>query len=293
MKRLELEDLRKLARLHLIARWVVEGFLSGLHRSPYHGASVEFAEYREYVPGDDLRHFDWKALARSDRRYIKRYRSETSAKAHILLDASRSMAFGSGALSKFEYAVYLAAALAYLLIRQHDAVGLAVFADRILHRRSPGSNPRHRREIFDLLESLAPASTTDIAGALTAIAESVRSRGIIILISDLYEDPPKVLEALRRFRFDRHEVIVFHLVDPAEREFPYEGLIDVRDLETGEKVEAYAPAIREAYREGFAAHLRTIGDASADAGVDYQIVDTATTFDEYLAWYLAARRRAR
>jgi len=283
------DALTRLSNLSLVARWVVEGFLQGLHASPYHGFSVEFAEYRPYTPGEDLRAFDWKALAKSDRYYVKKYHSETNLKAHILLDCSASMGFTSGGPTKLRYGACLAAALAHLLIRQQDAVGLGLYSDRLLKLVPPKCSPRQLRDLLHLLEAARAESKTRTAPALHALAERISRRGLVILISDLYDDSAELLRALKHFRFARHEVIVFHLLDPAERTFPYAGLSDFRDLETGDRMQVLAPAFREEYRrtvEDFVARWRK--DCS-DALIDYQAVDTSAPFDRSLAEYLHKR----
>jgi uncharacterized protein (DUF58 family) len=287
------EALARLENVALIARWAVEGFLQGLHRSPFHGFSVEFAEYRSYAPGEDLRHFDWKALAKSDRAYVKRYHAETNLHAHLLLDCSASMGYagGAGAPSKLRYGACLAAALAHLLGRQQDAVGLALFAERLERYLAPRASPRHRRDILAVLEAARPRGGTRTAAALHGLAERIRGRGLVVLISDLYDDPDALLACLRHFRFRRHEVLVFHVLDATERALGVEGLTEFRDLESGERLEVLPAAYRTAYRaalEGFVGRWRK---ACADARIDYQLVDTATPFERALAAYLHRRSR--
>lgn len=283
------DALTRLGNLGLVARWVVEGFLQGLHASPFHGFSVEFAEYRPYTPGEDLRHFDWKALAKSDRYYVKKYHGETNLKAYVLLDCSASMGFTSGGPTKLRYGACLAAALTYLLIRQQDAVGLALYADTLKRYLTPKCSPRQQRDILQVLEAARPANKTDTAQSLHNLAESIKRRGLIVLVSDLYDDPEALLKGLKHFRFRRHEVIVFHLFDPAERDFPYAGLSDFRDLETGDRMQVLAPAYRQEYRRAVQAFTDLWRKHCSDALIDYQVVDTSMRFDRYLSGYLHKR----
>jgi uncharacterized protein (DUF58 family) len=283
------ERFAKFANLQLLARSVVEGFLSGLHRSPYKGFSVEFAEYREYTAGDDLRHFDWKVWARSDKRYIRQYEEETNLTCHVLLDGSGSMGYGSGVLTKFEYGRYLAAALTYLMVLQRDRVGLTVFDSGIRRRVQPRSSPAHMRHVMDVLESLEAGGRTGIAPALHASAEGLKRRGLVVVISDLIDDPEEVLGALRHFRHDRHEVIVFNLADPAELELPFGGLVEFEDMETGERLHVEPAAVREEYKRRVREFHETYGRECGGAKIDYELVTTALPFEYMLAAYLAKR----
>ncbi|MBI3269566.1 MAG: DUF58 domain-containing protein [Planctomycetes bacterium] len=285
------EALARLAHLNLVARWVVEGFVGGLHRSPFHGSSVEFAEYRQYVPGDDLRHFDWKAFGKSDKHYIKKFQSETNLKAYLLLDASASMKYASGTISKFRYGACLAAALAHLMVRQQDAVGLVVFAERILKYIAPRANPRHLRDLTATLEAVKPAGTTSIQGTLHYMAETIKRRGLVLLISDLYDDPEAVLKGLKHFRHRKHDVVIFHLFDPSELEFPFQVLTDFKDLETGEKVQVRPLALRDAYKQQLEVFVSRFRRECADRCIDYERVDTSTPFDVFLTNYLSRRMR--
>ncbi|HOX39772.1 MAG TPA: DUF58 domain-containing protein [Candidatus Brocadiia bacterium] len=282
----------RFANLNLVARSVVEGYISGLHRSPLHGYSIEFAEYREYVPGDDLKHFDWKVFARNDKRYVKQYQEETNLVCNILLDASGSMAYASKGMSKFDYGCFLAAALSYLMVRQRDSVGLVLFDDAVRERVLPRSSPAHLKRILDALQSSKPSGRTGMAGTLHAVANTIKRRGLIVLISDLYDDTDAVMKALRHFRHDKHEMIVFNLFDPAELEFPFDGLVSFRDLETGERMQVMPRAIREAYLkqvEDFTAKLKRECSASR---IDYQFVNTSMPYEFMLAAYLSRRTLA-
>jgi len=296
------EDLRRISDLDLIARWIVEGTLAGLHRSPSHGFSVEFAEYREYTAGDDLRHFDWKAYGRSDRSYIKKFHTETNLACHVLVDGSPSMAYGDP--PKFHYARAIAAALIHLLLGQGDAAGLVLLGDGIEARRPPGAGARHRKELYEVLARKEPARSpppaapsspaTRIAPALHDLAEMVRRRGLFVLLSDLYDDEAAVVEGLRHLRFRGHEVILFHLLDRTEIDLDLDGLADFVDLETGERIQAHAPSLRDAYRERVRRFIEGYREACNGYRIDYELVDTRKPFAQALARYLERRsRRAR
>jgi uncharacterized protein (DUF58 family) len=291
------EDLRRFADLDLVARWIVEGALAGLHRSPFHGFSVEFAEYREYAPGDDLRHFDWKAFGRSDRHSIKQFHSETNLACHVLVDGSPSMAFGDP--PKFAYARALAAAVIHLVLRQGDQAGLALVADGIRLRRPPGAGPRHRKELFEALSSAEPSApaggsgpATRMAPALHDLARAVRRRGLFVLISDLYDDEAAVIEGLRHLRFRGHEVVVFHLLDRREVSFDFDGLLEFEDLETGERIQVHGPSLRDAYRERMREFIEGYRRAANGYRIDYETIDTREPFADALARYLVRRGRA-
>lgn len=287
------QKLASIKNLQLLARTVVEGYISGLHRSPFKGFSAEFAEYREYLPGDDLKHFDWKVFARTDKRYVRQYEEETNLTCTLLLDASGSMAFGSDGLTKFSYACFLTAALTYLMIQQRDQVGLVIFSDQVRLRIPPSNSPAHLKNILEQLEKAEPAGETSIAASLHAIAESIRRRGLIIVVSDLIDDRDQVMNALNHFRHDRSEVVVFNVFDRAERELPYEGLVDFLDLETGRKMQVRSDVVREDYQRKFDAFVRKYREECVASRVDYQFVTTDTPFELLLAAYLDRREKYR
>jgi len=285
-------DPRKLARiknLQFLARTVVEGYISGLHRSPFKGFSSEFAEYREYLPGDDLKHFDWRVYARTDKRYVRQYEEETNLTCTLLLDASGSMAFGENGVTKFDYGCCLAAALGYLMIQQRDQVGLVVFDQQVRRRIPPRNSPAHLKFMLEQLERTGPEGKTGIAGCLHSIAESTTRRGLVIVLSDLIDDQDDVMNALNHFRHDRSEVIVFNLFDPAERELPYDGLVELLDLETGDKMQVRGDVIRADYRRRFEEFVQRYRRDCAACRVDYQLVTTDTPFELMLAAYLSRR----
>jgi len=292
-KYLEPEAANRLRNLNLVARSVVEGFVTGLHRSPYHGFSVEFAEHRKYVPGDSIRDLDWRAWAKSDRFYVKRYEEETNLSAHLLLDVSSSMTFSSDGLTKLEYACFLAASLAYLMVRQQDSVGLVVFAGGVEKQLPPHSTTTHLNELLRTLESVEPAPETDLAATFHQLAESIKRRGLIIILSDLLDDEREVLRALRHFRHRRHEVLIFHVLDRAELRFPYDRLTDFVDLETNARLQVDPHFVRAEYLEQFRRFLNTYRQGASESNIEYVLADTTTSFERLLMAYLIRRSKVR
>ena len=281
----------KLATMELRARLVVEGFVTGLHRSPYKGFSVEFAEHRQYMPGDPLKHIDWKVYGKTDRFYIKEYEEETNLRGHVLLDASASMAYTSGGISKLEYGRYLAAALIYLMLKQQDSVGLLVFDEAVREFIPPRSNPRQLHLLLSELDRAEPSSETDIGLVLHELARRIRRRGLVILISDLLDDPEDILPGLKHFRHLKHEVIVFHVLDPREVEFGFDADATFRDMETGELMTTEPFSIRRDYVEAvdrWMAHLRR---ECGESRIDYVPIQTSTPYDRALFSYLEKRKR--
>ncbi|MBI4266149.1 MAG: DUF58 domain-containing protein [Acidobacteria bacterium] len=285
--------LARLATLELKARTVVEGFLSGLHRSPFKGFSVEFAEYRQYMPGDDLSSIDWKVYARSDRYYVKKFEEETNVDCHLLLDVSASMGYGSRGVTKLQYASMLAASLAYLMNRQRDAVGLTAFDDAIVTMVPPSARPSHLRSILVTLDRMALGRRTDVSKPLHLLADGIGKRGLVVLISDLIDDPERVIDGLRHFRFRGSDVIVFHVMDPAELTFPFERAARFRDLEADDEVMAVPSVVRQPYldalHEAHELYRRELGSA----GIDYRLLDTSDPLDFALMAYLSTRGKAR
>jgi uncharacterized protein (DUF58 family) len=281
----------KLARIDLRARFVVEGFLTGLHRSPFHGFSVEFAEHRQYMPGDPLRHLDWKVLAKSERKYLKQYQEETNLRALLLVDTSASMSYGSRGVSKLDYARQLAAALAYLMIGQHDAVGLFAFASGKGELLPPRASSLQLRQILLTLERLAPGGTTDFAGSLHRVAEGSTRRGLAIVISDLIDDVGRIDSAIRHFRHRKHEVLVFHVLDPQETRFEFEREATYIDLETGERITTRSQDLREDYRARVREWSDRLRAACIARQADYVSVSTDTPYDRALLEYLEKRAR--
>ena len=288
---LDPKTLTKIGRLDIIARLVVEGFVTGLHRSPYHGFSVEFAEHREYVPGDDIKHIDWKVYARSDRYYIKQYEEETNLTATILVDGSESMKYRSSQElpSKLDYASYVAASLSYLILRQRDAVGLVTFDDEIRQFIPPASSPSHRNLIIDGLMQIEPRQRTSLGPVLHAMAERVRRKGLVIIISDLLDDPARILSGLRHFRHRKHEVIVFHVLDVAERTFPFDSMTRFNGLEALGEVVCDPGALRRAYLDELDEFVGQIRHGCRTDRIDYVPLDTSVPLDVALTSYLATR----
>ncbi len=287
------EKLSRLGNLQLLARTVVEGYISGLHRSPFKGFSTEFAEYRPYIHGDDLKHFDWKVYARTDKQYMREYEEETNMTCTLLLDASGSMAYRSDGVSKFEYACFLAAALTYLMVHQRDQVGLMIFAETVLQRIPPRNSPAHMKFILDRLEDIRPQGLTGIADALHSIATSLKRRGLVVVISDLVDDQDTVMNALQHFRHDRHEVIVFNVFDKAEMEFPFRGLVEFRDMETRQKLQTRPEVIRDEYLANVRDFIDRYRRDCRNSAIDYQLVTTDAPFEFMLAAYLSKRDRTK
>jgi uncharacterized protein (DUF58 family) len=296
------ELLSRLSGMDLLARVVVEGFLLGLHRSPYRGFSVEFSQYRQYMPGDEIRTIDWKVYARTDRLYVKQYEEETNLFAHLLIDVSRSMQVagdGDGSLSKFDYGRYLSAALAYLLVRQQDAVGLVAFDDDIVEYLPSRGGRGHLENVLQALERLTLSGGTDLGAPLHSVAERIGRRGLVIIVSDLQPsaegDGAQQLEdltkALAHLRFDGHEVILFHVLSPGELDFDYRGSVRFTDPETGTEVVTAPERVREAFLAALTEYLERVEAACAEHDVEYTRLDTSRPLDMALATYLATRQR--
>ncbi len=288
----------RLGKINLVARGVVEGFVTGLHKSPYHGFAAEFSEHRAYTPGDEIRHIDWKAYARTDRHVVKVFESETNVRCYILLDKSGSMGYGSdssgsGGLTKLEYACYLAGCLAYLMIRLQDSVGLVSFSHEVDRFIPPRSIPSHLRVILEELESLKARHKTEIAKTFHELAENMKRRSRVVIISDLMDDEMEVMKALHHFRHKKHEVILFHVLDHAELTFPFARLADFVDMETGERIQVDPRYAREAYLEELGRFVTKFKRECAKTLVEYVPVDTSTPFDLMLTAYLARRGKAR
>jgi len=282
----------RLGSMELKARTVVEGFLSGLHRSPYKGFSVEFAEYRQYLPGDDLSTLDWKVYARSDRHYVKKFEEETNLDCHLLLDVSASMAYrGGAAMTKVEYGSVLAASLAYLMSRQRDATGLIQFDDRIAARLPASARPGHLHSILLALDRVTPGSRSNVGRPLHQLADALSKRSLAVLISDLLDDPDEVVSGLKHLRFRGTDVIVFQVLDPHEIHFPFRGASRFTDLESADEITADPSRVREAY-------LRAINELRSryekelrSHGIDFLMLDTSKPLDFALLAYLDARAR--
>jgi len=288
---LEPKILSKISGMELRARTVVEGFIYGLHCSPYRGFSVEFAEYREYTPGDDIKFIDWKIFARSDRYYIKEFEEETNLNSHILLDTSASMNYGSAGLSKLDYGSYLAASLGYLIFQQRDGVGLVTF-DTEVQQFIPSRNRKgHMLSILRTLENLSCDHKTDMALPLHQIAEMLNKKGLIILISDLLDDPESVLQGLQHLRFKGHDVIVFHVLDETELNFPFQTATKFMDMEGNAQLMAIPTIVRDSYIKKLNAHIDAFKKGCGRLQIDYKILDTKQPLDFALFSYLTNRSR--
>lgn len=281
----------RIGSMELRARAVVEGFLAGLHRSPALGFSAEFSEYRQYMPGDDTSLIDWKLYARSDRHYVKKFEEETNLECYLLLDVSGSMAYGSGSVTKQEYGSYLAASIAYLMQRQRDAVGLLAFSDRIVQNLPASARPGSLRRLLLALDALRAERGSVLSRPLDRLAEALSRRGMAVLISDLLDDPEEVVRGLRHLRFRGVDVIVFHVLDPAELTFPFRNAARFRDLETGAELTAAPAAVRERYLQEIGEFIALYRRELRLAGIDYCLVDTSRALDAALLAYLSARGR--
>ncbi|MGH9370847.1 MAG: DUF58 domain-containing protein [Vicinamibacterales bacterium] len=282
----------RLGTMELKARTVVEGFLAGLHKSPYKGFSVEFAEYRQYLPGDDLSTLDWKIYARSDRHYVKKFEEETNLDCHLLLDVSASMAYrGAAPMSKLEYGSVLAASLSFLMNRQRDATGLIAFDDRIRFRLPAGARRGHLHALLLALEKLQAGSQSNVARPLQQLAEALVKRSLVVIISDLFDEPDSAIKGLRQLKFRGTDVIVFQVLDPNELTFPFRGASRFRDLESAEEVLAEPSAIRTSYLRELAGLTLRFDRELHGAGIDYVQLDTSQPLDFALLAYLAARER--
>ncbi|HWF84217.1 MAG TPA: DUF58 domain-containing protein [Vicinamibacterales bacterium] len=282
----------RLGTLELKARTIVEGFLSGLHRSPFKGFSVEFAEYRQYIPGDDLSTIDWKVYARSDRYHVKKFEEETNLDCHVMLDVSGSMAYGSGAMTKFEYGACLAAALAYLMNRQRDAIGLTAFDDKIVAMLPASARAGHLRAVLLTLQRVQLGRETNVSKPLHQLADALTKRGMVIVISDLLDDPEAVIRALKHFQFRGTDVIVFHVLDPDEIEFPFDRATKFEDLESTDEVMAVPSLVRAHYVKEMGGLIDRYRRELGGAGIDYTLLTTAQPLEMALLAYLSTRSRA-
>jgi len=289
--------LAKIQALDIRARLIVEGFITGMHRSPYKGFSVEFAQHRPYVQGDDIRYIDWKVFGRSDRHYIKQYEEETNLQVMLLVDASESMTYaGSDAKSwkpggwrKFDHATSMAASLAYVALHQQDSAGLAVFDQKIRHFIKPSNNPKQWRTIVDELTTVPKTQKTRTGAILDEVAEQLRHRSLIVLISDLFDDPNNIVKGLQHLRYKRHDLIIMQVLDHDEIAFPFESTTLFKGLEETGEIVAEPRALREAYLEELNKHASIIKDACHKMHVDYVQVDTSLPLDVTLPGFLATR----
>lgn len=289
----------RLSRMDLKARLIVEGFFAGMHKSPYHGFSVEFAEYRQYMQGDNIKHVDWKVYGKTDRFYIKEHEEETNLKATILLDKSGSMGFtsapdaadGEPEITKLTYGGLLAASLSYMMVGQRDAIGLCVFDDAIRTFIPHRSVRRHLMYLLATLDGLAPGETTAISPALHKLAERIDRRGLVILISDLMDDPDEVLMGLKHFRHRQHEVIVFHVLDPKEVTLDYRDEVEFNDMESARRLRVEPAFLKQNYRSAVRQWIDKLNRDCREHQIDYNLLLTDTPFDQALTAYLNKRQR--
>jgi uncharacterized protein (DUF58 family) len=281
--------LARIGNLELLARSVVDGFINGLHKSPYFGASVDFAEHRGYVPGDDIRRVDWRLFARTDRYYVKQYEADSNANVSVLFDISRSMSFASRGISKLDYGRYLAASLLYFAHRQRDRVGLVTF-DRDVVAYVPAS-AKHLEASLHQLDRATAGQPGDLGPPLTKMAEHFGRRGILVLISDLYAEPESVVDALKLLRYRGNDLLVCHVLDPAEIDFTFDQPSSFEDLESGEQIPVVPSSLREQYQALVQEHIAALSSRCKESRIDYGLFNTAQPLDEALFRYLSAREK--
>ncbi len=282
----------KLNSLELKARLVVEGFMVGLHKSPYHGFSVEFTEHRPYMQGDNLKDVDWKVYGKTTRYFIKQYEEETNLKSYILLDTSKSMSYASeGNISKLEYASTLVAGLSYMMIKQQDAVGISLYSEKIDKYLPPKSSRAYLQQILKSLAEVKPSNKTNTAASLNSIAEKIKRRGLVIVVSDLFDEVDSVLSALKHFRYNNNEVIVFQILDPAERNFNFTSDAVFKDIENEEELTTQPYQIQKAYREAMNEFVHKIKSECLNSKIDYNLIDTSQPYDKALINYIRKRSK--
>jgi uncharacterized protein (DUF58 family) len=281
--------LARIGNLELVARSVVDGFINGIHRSPFFGASVDFAEHRGYVPGDDIRRVDWRLYARTDRYYIKEYEADSNSNFSVLLDVSKSMGYGSQGMTKLDYARILAGCLTYLVHRQRDRVGFVAFDNDIVE--FVPSSAKHMEVVLHVLDRLKPANPGSLRAPLHKMAEHFGRRGLLVLISDLYEEPDAVIDAIGPLRFRGNDIVVFHLLDPAELDFTFTDPSAFEDLESGDQIPIVPDALAEQYRDLVRAHITGLTERFSANRIDYTVVNTSSPLDHALFSYLSTRER--
>ena len=282
----------KINSLELRARLVVEGFMVGLHKSPYHGFSVEFTQHRPYMQGDSLKDVDWKVYGKTEKYFIKQYEEETNLKSYILLDVSRSMNFSSGdSVTKLDYASTLAAALSYMMIKQQDATGLTLYSNKIVQHLPPKAARPYLQQILKSLSSAVPSETTNTAVCLNSVAEKIKRRGLVIVISDLFDDVKSIISALKHFSYNRNEVIVFQVLDPLERSFAFGRDAIFRDMETEEEMTTQPYQIQKAYKLAMEEFINTIKRECLNSNIDYNLIETTEPFDKALLSYIQKRSK--
>ena len=289
-KYLNPQTLASIDGLDLQARLLVEGYVAGMHPSPYHGFSVEFAEHREYVPGDDIRHVDWKVWSKTDKLYLKQYEEETNLLLYLLLDTSESMSYASGQnVSKLRYAQFVAAALAYMVLQQQDSVGLAAFDDMVRRYLKPSGQPSHLKELLHVMDVSPAREKSDMGAVFHDLAERFKKRGVVAIFSDLFDEVPRIIAGLKHLRHRRHEVIVFHVLDPAELEFPFRDTTLFKGMEGLPEILTEPHALRRAYQAEIGAYLAEMKKGCQMIDIDYVPLRTDQPLDGPLSCYLASR----
>ena len=288
---LDPEGLARVGNMELVARQVVEGFLTGRHRSPYHGFSVEYLDHRSYAPGDEIRALDWKVLARTGKYYVKLFQDETNLRATILLDCSKSMDFKRTGITKLEYGSYLAAALTHLMLRQNDAVGLVLFDSAVRSILPPKARPTQFRRVLDMLEAVKPGEETNVGAVLHEVAERIHRRGLVIVISDMIDDPASIASGLQHFRHNNHEVIVIQVLDDAELTFPFEQTTRFKDIEGVGRVTVNPKGLRDRYLSRMQEFLDRVKADCFERNISYNLANTKQPYDAFLAAYLEKRSR--
>lgn len=289
-KFLDPRTLAKVRDLEIKAHQVIEGLVAGAHKSPYQGISIEFAQHREYVVGDDTRHIDWKVFAKTDKFYLKQYEQETNLVCNLALDASESMNYSSGKVTKLDYAAQLAATVAYLVLHQQDSAGMVHFEDRIKYQIHPSGQPSHLKQIMHLLGSCQPGNVrSEVGKVLDELAERLKKRSLVMVISDCFDDVDRILAGLRHLRYKRHEVVVFQILDPAEMDFPFQQITKFKGLESFPELLAEPRALRKAYQEEFGKFLRELESGCRSVNVQYRRVRTDEPLERMLASFLGGR----
>lgn len=281
--------LARIGSLELLARTVVDGFINGLHKAPYLGVSADFAEHRGYMPGDDIRFIDWRVFARTDRFYVKQFEADTNSNFSVLFDISRSMSFGSKGISKLDYGRYLAACLTYFCTKQRDRVGLVTFDEDIVKRVPPSA--KHLDVILHELDRIEAGRPGSLAQPLFKATEFFKRRGVLVVISDFYHEPAQVVDALKPLRFAGNDVIVFHVLDPAEIDFPYDAATNFEDLETGRTIPVVPEKLRDQYRQLVQEHISELSQRCSENRLDYALFNTAAPLDHALFKFLAMRQK--
>jgi len=282
--------LSSINNLEFLAKHIVEGFITGLHKSPFHGFSAEFSQHKPYMQGDNIRYIDWKVFARSDRYYIKQFEEETNLRCSILLDISNSMTYSSSNITKLQYASVLTACLAYLMLKQRDGTGLMLFDDEIRQSLPVKSIPVYIKEIIQSLDNIQPGSDTNITNTLHSIADKIKRRGLIIIISDLLDDPEKVLSGIKHLQYNKHEIIVFHVVDDMEIDFDFKDEIVFEDLESNQRIKTDSRYVQKEYLKQFQKHCDFYKSRFYESYVDYNILRTSEPIEKALAQYLMRRQ---